>query len=375
MFHLGHLLVLPVTVIVVYILALAKERLRRAEQRRRLINDHGCEPAPVEAQRSCLSGIDSLLESYKHKKRGTYLLHEQQCFKRYGNTYSTTRLGMEVLNTIDPENVERIMRSPKTFIARPIRKIPLGGLVGHGILTADGDVWKRQRTIMKPSFHHKRIGEFEMYEEHMHRLIANIPHDGRPIDLQELFFKFTIDTSTAHLFGESCRSLAGQSELSPDPEFAGAFDRAQRASVTKFALASVDWLRPQLQYWKDIRCIKRFADRYVKKALQQKHDEVIDPRNSKYDPKSRNRSSPNFLQSLTELTDDHDEIRTGLLNLLVGGRDTTASLLSNLWLSLSQDQRIWGKLCAEVASLEGVWPDVEALKRLPYLRQCIDECR
>jgi cytochrome P450 len=377
MSYLNHVLL---TLLAALVLKFLHKRNLLAKQRQRFETDHGCKHAPVKAQRFYLFGIDSLLESYKQKKQGTCLLHKQESFLKYGNTYLARQLGMDVLSTIDPENVECIMRYPKTFIARPIRKIALDGLVGHGILTADGDVWKRQRTIMTPSFHRKRLADFGMYEEHIQHLLASLPDDGTSVDLQSVFFKFTMDLSTAYLFGESCGSLTTQSELSSCSDLAGAFDRAQRASVTKVALGSVDWIRPQIQYWRDTRCIRRFADRYVEKALRQKHDRQAESRKSKHETTkhdtSRCKGSPsNFLQSLTDQTDDHNEIRTGLLNLLVGGRDTTASLLSNMWLSLSQDQRIWSKLQAEVASLEGVRPDVKTLKQLPYLRQCIDECK
>jgi cytochrome P450 len=59
---------------------------------------------------------------------------------------------------------------------------------------------------------------------------------------------------------------------------------------------------------------------------------------------------------------------------LVAGRDTTASLLSNLWFMLARDERVWLKLKQEVDTLQGAVPDSEAVKQMPYLRACINEC-
>ena len=36
----------------------------------------------------------------------------------------------------------------------------LGPLLGNGLLTSEGDFWRRQRRIAAPAFHARRIGEF-----------------------------------------------------------------------------------------------------------------------------------------------------------------------------------------------------------------------
>ena len=82
----------------------------------------------------------------------------------------------------------------------------------------------------------------------------------------------------------------------------------------------------------------------------------------------------NFLDEISERTDNADEIHKGALHLLVAGRDSTASLLSNLWFMLARDERVWLKLKEEVDALQGAVPDTEAVKQVPYLRACINEC-
>lgn len=53
----------------------------------------------------------------------------------------------------------------------------------------------------------------------------------------------------------------------------------------------------------------------------------------------------------------------------------TASLLSNLWFMLARDERVWTKLKQEVDALQGVVSENEAVKQMPYLRACINECQ
>lgn len=66
-----------------------------------------------------------------------------------------------------------------------------------------------------------------------------------------------------------------------------------------------------------------------------------------------------------------------MLNTLLAGRDTTASLLSNAWLSISKDPRIWTRLQQEIGALETPLgenrPLFEELKDMKYLRATLNE--
>lgn len=374
-----------IALVAVFALALFKtcQRMIRHRRAQAFAEAHGCEPAPKRRQKWYYFGADTLVESYRHKKQFHYLELLQQNFTEYGLTYTSSVLGTSKLTTIDPANVEAILKTQwSDFLARPARKIPLDGLVGPGILTADGNLWSTHRKLMQPSFKRKSLEDFGLYDEHFERLLQHLPTPGQVTDLQKLFFGFTLDTSTQHLLGCSSGTLAPSSVVSPEPELAGAFDRSQRAAVEKFALGWADRFRPQLQYWRDTSRVHRFADRYVKLALQRKRDNndaSLEKQESKGTSEgsasaSLPRARLNFLDELCERTQNHDDIRKGALHMLVAGRDSTASLLSNLWFMLARDKRVWHKLKEEVDALQGAQPGSENLRDMTYLRFCINEC-
>jgi cytochrome P450 len=58
---------------------------------------------------------------------------------------------------------------------------------------------------------------------------------------------------------------------------------------------------------------------------------------------------------------------------LLAGRDTTASLLTNVWFILAKRPDIWKRLQAEIATLDGAEPDFEQLKNLKYLKALMNE--
>ena len=80
-----------------------------------------------------------------------------------------------------------------------------------------------------------------------------------------------------------------------------------------------------------------------------------------------------FLHELVSQTSDKIKIRSELLNILLAGRDTTASLLSNVWFELSKRPDVWTRLRREVDSLDGELPTFENLKDMKYLRAVLNE--
>jgi cytochrome P450 len=364
-----HLLSVAVLIICVYLIS---KRWIQARKFRAFASANQCDDAPKRRQRWWMFGADAIYESWLWKKEHRYLELLQKNFNDYGKTYTSSVLGVSKLTTIEPANLEAILKTNwEDFIARPARKVPLDGLVGPGVLTADGALWKTHRKLMMPSFSKKALEDLSIYSDHFDHFLAHVPRDGEVVDLQDLFFRLTMDSSTAHLLGCSSNTLASTSEVSPEPELAGAFDRAQRAAVEKFALGWADRFRPQPQYWRDTKLVWNFAERYVNIALKRKSERKTIS-GGQPDVKVR---QANFLDEICERTDNANEIHKGALHLLVAGRDSTASLLSNLWFVLARDERVWLKLKEEVDALQGAVPDNEIVKQLPYLRSCINECK
>lgn len=75
-----------------------------------------------------------------------------------------------------------------------------------------------------------------------------------------------------------------------------------------------------------------------------------------------------FIRHLISETTDKLQIRSELLNNLMAGRDTTASMLSNTWFELSKHSEVWSRLRKEIDLLNGIPPTYAQLQNMPYLR-------
>lgn len=82
-----------------------------------------------------------------------------------------------------------------------------------------------------------------------------------------------------------------------------------------------------------------------------------------------------FLTEMAKATRDPKQLRDELLNILLAGRDTTASLLSVTFHVLAHRPDIFKKLKAEVDELHGVKPDYETLKTMKYLKYLLNESK
>ena len=74
-------------------------------------------------------------------------------------------------------------RDPKTGIAR---------YLGNGLLNSDGEFWKRQRRLVAPAFHPKRIESYAAtMVEHTDRMLAGW-RDGARLDIAEEMSSLTL---------------------------------------------------------------------------------------------------------------------------------------------------------------------------------------
>lgn len=80
--------------------------------------------------------------------------------------------------------------------------------LGDGIFNVDGTTWSDARALLRPHFHKQRISDLHIFERHINTMISLLPKDGQTVDLQEWFYRFTLDASTDFLFGQSVDSLS-----------------------------------------------------------------------------------------------------------------------------------------------------------------------
>lgn len=339
--------------------------------RRRIIRENGCKPIKKNPEYNGwieeLVGIKAFRENRKAFMQHNLMQVGVERFQRHGSIIKVCILGSTLYSTTEPEILKTIMATKfKDWNLPDRRKTAFQPLLGHGIFTTDGAAWHNSRELLRPNFVRSQVGDLATFEAHVSQLVKAIPKDGSTVNLQDLFFRLTMDSATEFLFGESTNSLAPSN--ASNTRFAEAFNRSQEATGEA---ARAGWLGTffrESSFHNDVKYVHEFVDRFVQRGLNYRKTQDLE----KAEAKSEERYV--FLHELVKQTNDPTQIRSELLNILLAGRDTTASLLSNTWFVLSRRPDIWERLQSEVGKLGGEVPTFAQIKEMKYLRQVLNEC-
>jgi cytochrome P450 len=197
-------------------------------------------------------------------------------------------------------------------------------------------------------------------------------------DVQPLNFNLTLDSASEFLLGESvdCQLSALKDRADSlnatganNAAFVAAFESSQDMIARAFRLN--DWYSVGLTkaYYEASKVCHDYIDRVVQKSLNTEKEKHLE---------AGEKEKYIFLEKLAEDTKDPIEIRDQVLSILVAGRDTTASLLSFLWLTLSQHPDRFEKLRNTVINDFGTYESTDkitfsSLKSCTYLQWCMNE--
>jgi cytochrome P450 len=154
------------------------------------------------------------------------------------------------------------------------------------------------------------------FKEHVDNLVNVLRSSIGTVDVQPLFFRYTLDTTTALIFGQSVNSLVNEGRDS----FSNDFSEAADITAYRGRLGDIYWAYTPARFNKACKAIKEYVDDYVQSALGSL-EKIQD---------SSKEPSDNFvfIKELQDELRDPALVRDQLVNCLLAGRDTTACLMS-----------------------------------------------
>ncbi|KAF7536374.1 hypothetical protein G7Z17_g13059 [Cylindrodendrum hubeiense] len=322
------------------------------------IRIHNTQPALVYPHRDPVLGSDWITDMMKAVKAHKILQVWDSLFYTVGSTYWAQNIGTWIVMTNEPENVKALLSSQfeKWEILGVRQKVIQLAVGPRGIFSVNGGEWHEARSMIRPSFVRNQIADMECMDRHVDNFLKRIPRDGGKVDLQELFYMFTMDVATDFMFGYSTETL-----VNPSPEaleFTKSFDYALLAAASRARLGWIAFLMPDKKLDQSVATCQRFIGRYVEEALRE----------------DRVKERPYvFMTELLASGASREYVRDQLLAMILGGRDTSASTMSSLFWTLARRPDVLAKMRAEIARLEGRKPTWEELKELKYLSMVLKE--
>jgi cytochrome P450 len=262
----------------------------------------------------------------------------------------------------DPEAVRRVLvDQARSFGKSTIQYRALSLVTGEGLLTSDGDVWRRQRRMVQPAFHHESLAQLT---DHIERASATVVSSWNQagadavVDIDVAMMHATLEVVGHALFG---------SDLSGDA--AALADATLDALDVVIARARVPVTPPA---W-----VPTPANRRLNGA-----NTVLDGavRRMLADRRESPSLAHDMLDMLMSVRDEDgiglsaEEIRNQMVTFIVAGHETVASALTWAFALLAAHPREQESLHAELVDVVRDEPlTIDDYSRLTRTRAVFDE--
>ena len=250
-----------------------------------------------------------------------------------------------------------LVEHAKNFTNREVTQ-GLRLLLGDGLLTTDGEFHRRQRRLMLPAFHRKRVENYrDTMIDYTERMLDHW-QPGQQVDIAVEMQRLTLRIVAKALFDVD---LTHESHA-----LGSAFDNAREyPNRRRYSLNALRIDLPFTTYGKYVRA-KALLDKTVYDIIALRRSTAEDTG----DIVSMLLAARDEDGSTLSDVQVHDELMT----LLAAGHETTANALTWTFYLLSQNPAERDKLLAELHNvLNGRTPTVEDLTRLPYLEMVVKE--
>jgi cytochrome P450 len=277
---------------------------------------------------------------------------ERMCelFARYGDLYRVYAPGRKSYSYVihHPDDVKRVLVTNHKNYTKGVGLDRVKILLGNGIMTSEGEFWRRQRYMMQPMFHRRVITEFaRVIDAANERFIARWEQQaarGERVNVTDDMSELTLDIVLRAVFGRDLERLSTEAAGNP------------------FAVVTKEPAR-NLQFAYKFRSLGKLVAALMRRRASDTVEHV------------------DFLAMLMSARDKETgaamserELIDEVMTLVVAGHETTASALNWTWYLLALHPEVEARLHAEIDAAPSVTaPGLAQMETLPYAQQVVNE--
>lgn len=269
----------------------------------------------------------------------------------------------EVYQVTHPAIIKHILQdNSRAYCKNTIQYNTLSKVTGRGLLTSDPPLWLKQRRLMQPAFHRKRL---QAYGEVITGATSDMldrwaaQPSGSPLDVDAEMMQVALEIVGKTLFGLDLRHEAQEMTEGVLEMLAYVVYRASNPVAPPLSFPTGRNRR--------YKAAMSVLEGVIQDTIAARRAEGVD----------RGDVLSTLLSARDEETGEpmpDDQIRAEMATLIIAGHETVASALTWAWYLLSLHPAVRAALEAELDSaLHGRVPTVEDLPALPYTRAVFDE--
>ena len=273
-------------------------------------------------------------------------------------------LGPKILHVFNhPDHAKHVLADNAANYHKGIGQIHARRVLGDGLLTSEGDLWRKQRRTIQPVFQAKRIArQMGAIIEEAEKLVANLRTHvgGDPLDVR--------DEMTAITLGVLGRTLV-DADLSAFDSIGHSIEAMQNQAVFEMmTLSTVPIWAPlpgQLRFQKARRDLQNIVDKLAAERIahpSEDGDDII----SRLIESTRQEPDPQVART---------RMREELVTLMFAGHETTASTVTWALYLADKHPEVWQRLHEEaVEAFSGSEPLVYTdLYKFKYTTMVLEE--
>jgi cytochrome P450 len=282
------------------------------------------------------------------------------CAREYGDVVAL-RLGPARIWLLNhPDLVEDVLVNQNRIMRKHFALRSARPSLGNGLLTSEGEFWRRQRRLAQPAFARDRISAYgAVMVEYAERMLDGWS-DGQPRDLQADMMRLTLEIVAKTLFDADIARESRDIARAMEVLLANFTDRVNR--IVKVPT----WvpIPRNIRFRRAMALVRGTLDRIIAERRRAGEDRG------------------DLLSMLLQATDTEGDgtgmadrqLRDEVVTLFMAGHETTANTLAWAWFLLSRHPEAEAALHAELDEvLGGRPPTVDDLPRLRYADHVITE--
>ena len=253
---------------------------------------------------------------------------------------------------------EVLVVHPEKFNKTDGLKETLAPVLGSGLFTSDGEFWKRQRKLIQPAFHTKRIGTYADTMVRLSAAAADRMTDGAVVDMDHAMTHLTMGIVSKTLFDQEVTDKANELSEAVTAVLSTVNEKLSQLVPLPYSI-------PTPGNRRFLRAVAKL-DAIIQKFIEDWRAEGVD--------------KGDLLSMLMMARDDDGnpmpdkQIANEAMTLFGAGHETTASTMTWTWYLLSQNPDILANLHAELDQvLGGRLPTLADLPNLTYTEKVIKE--
>ena len=280
--------------------------------------------------------------------------------RRYGDI-AYYRFGpLNVYHLCHPDLAQQILVEQQEKFRKPeLLRHAFGPFAGEGLLTSEGAVWKRQRRLMQPAFHHRHLAAYGNVMVAQTLRVMDSFAEGQVREISSEMAELTLNIVTKCLFGAELPSEVREIREAMVAMIAAAGRRVNSILRLPSWVPTAGNIRERRALTKMDGILQVLFE--SRRKSQEQRDDLLSI----------------LLAATAEVTDggmSDKQLRDEMLTLFLAGHETTANALTWTWFLLSRHPEVEAKLWNELDRvLEGRAPEPADLAKLPYTEMVIRE--